>query len=346
MSYRMLLRLRQLTAHVLMLQFVVRDLLEQEDIEKIRDVCDKHKDGQTVVAVRRQLAKLAADQKQKSAALNAKKAAARTAGKEFRNDDDDNELLEEDLDDATEEEPEPVAGNPSLGGAGGQFGKEYNFKPFLNSLKTGESWERAKKKSKCGYCGKQAIGAYMSSCHHLICTPCYDTETIDVAVKNADKVDANPNPPCKTCGVTPQYFHPCDPNDEAHDGVMSRSKAEKKKAAAEKNINKEDIAEDWLAACGDEVLPSAKTIAVKSQIMNWLKENPRVKIIVYTQFLAMIKILGRICQKEGWKAEQVSKIHPVRQIQKLWSIERIDAHNGPRRPPGSIFGLCNQPNVR
>lgn len=30
---RMLLRLRQLTAHVLMLQLVMRDLLEREDIE-------------------------------------------------------------------------------------------------------------------------------------------------------------------------------------------------------------------------------------------------------------------------------------------------------------------------
>jgi hypothetical protein len=310
----MLLRLRQLTAHVLMLQFVVRDLLEREDIEKIREVCDNlntnkdDQEGQTVVAVRKQLAKLAADQKKKSAALEAKKAAARAAGQEFRNDDNDDDLLDEDLDDATKEEPAPVRGNTSLGGSGGQFGKEYNFKPFLNSLKDGESWERAKKKARCGYCGKQPVKPWLSSCGHIICDPCYEKALLVSAGENE-----NPNPPCKSCGVTPRYFHPCDPKDfEEGDAVAqgTRSKAQKKKEAENKRTDREDIAEDWLASCGDEVLPSAKTIAVKSQIMNWLKENPRVKIIVYTQFLAMIRILAAICKKEGWKTEQVSNNPP------------------------------------
>jgi hypothetical protein len=52
-------------------------------------------------------------------------------------------------------------------------------------------------------------------------------------------------------------------------------------------LDREDIAEDWLSLGGDEVLPSAKTIAIKAQILNWIRENPSVKIIVYTQFLAM-----------------------------------------------------------
>jgi hypothetical protein len=32
-----------------------------------------------------------------------------------------------------------------------------------------------------------------------------------------------------------------------------------------------------------EILPSAKTQAVKSQILNWLEEDPEAKIIIYTQ---------------------------------------------------------------
>jgi hypothetical protein len=49
----------------------------------------------------------------------------------------------------------------------------------------------------------------------------------------------------------------------------------------------EDISSDWLSLAGTEVLPSAKTMAIKAQILNWKKEDPKVKIIIYTQFLAM-----------------------------------------------------------
>jgi hypothetical protein len=293
----MLLRLRQLTAHVLMLQFVIRDLLEQEDIEKIRQVVkdlphdkDSHK-GKTIIAVRRQLEKLAIDQKKKSGALEAKKAAARAAGRDFRNDDNDDDLLDEDLDDTVDEEPSQDnqngqnGQNNSIGGSGGQFGKDYNFKPFLSSLTIGENWERAKKKAKCGYCGKQPRNPWLSSCGHLICEdPCYEKLVLEAAAREEQ------NPPCKSCGVTPTFFHPAEPDEvDPLDPVAegTRSKKKKQQEKERKRLDREDIAEDWLGSLGEDVLPSAKTIAVKSQIMNWLKENPRVKIIVYTQFLAM-----------------------------------------------------------
>jgi hypothetical protein len=290
---RMLLRLRQLTAHVLMLQFVIRDLLEREDIEKIREVCnalphdEDSRKGKTIIAVRKQLDKLALDQKKKSAALEAKKAAARAANREYTKDDDDNDLLDEDPDDDADEDAELDDPNNALGGSGGQFGKEYNFKPFLRSLRHGENWERAKKKARCGYCGKQPRRPRLTSCGHLICdSPCYEKLVCDAAAEEG----GNPNPACKSCGVTPTFFHPCEADEfEALVPVAerTRSKAEKKKNKERKRLDREDIAEDWLNALGEEVLPSAKTIAVKSQIMNWHRENPRVKIIIYTQFLAM-----------------------------------------------------------
>jgi hypothetical protein len=287
----MLLRLRQLTAHVLMLQFVMRDLLEQEDIERIRKVVkdlgpDKDSNnGKTIIAVRKQLEKLAIDQKKKSAALEAKKAAARAAGRNFRNDDDDDDLLDEDLDDAVDEQPSHDYQNNSIGGSGGDFGKDYNFKPFLSSLTIGENWERAKKKATCGYCGKQPRNPWLSSCGHLICGhPCYEELVLEAAGR------LEQNPPCKSCGVTPTFFHPAEPDevnplDPVAEGTRSKKKKQQEKER--KRLDREDIAEDWLGSLGEDVLPSAKTIAVKSQIMNWLKENPRVKIIVYTQFLAM-----------------------------------------------------------
>lgn len=49
-----------------------------------------------------------------------------------------------------------------------------------------------------------------------------------------------------------------------------------------------------------DVLPSAKTRAIKAQLLVWMEEDPDAKIIIYTQFLGMVDILGRMCESEGW----------------------------------------------
>ncbi|CAN9108012.1 unnamed protein product [Alternaria alternata] len=314
----MLLRLRQLTAHILMLQFVVRDLLEREDIEAIREVVDKEAEdssergGQTIAAVRKQLDKVAADQRKRTAAIEVKKAAtkarktaAKAAAKARHEEyvsDNDNELLEEDADEGINcESLEGI--NPDFT-AGGEFGKEFNFKPFLNSLKTGESWEKTKQKAKCSCCGKQPRQPQLTSCGHLICRePCYE----EILVEMAENDNVDVFPPCKACGKIPTAIHPCEVDD---DGIPdapaqgTRANTKKKQDQMRNRQKREDIADDWLALAGDDVLPSAKTIAVKSQIMNWLKENPYVKIIVYTQFLPMIRILARVFRGENWQTEQ------------------------------------------
>lgn len=61
--------------------------------------------------------------------------------------------------------------------------------------------------------------------------------------------------------------------------------------------------QSWINMRGD-VLPSTKTIATKSQILNWIEEDPTVKIIVYSQWIPMLHVLGRICQTEGWTFEK------------------------------------------
>jgi SNF2 family DNA or RNA helicase len=278
----MLLRLRQLTAHVLMLQFVMRDLLEREDLERIREVVnDESADsttrrGRTVIAVRKQLDKKSADEMKKSAA----KAAAKAAGREYVEEDDDSSA-----DEGAGEDQLSSPGAAARGGSGGDFGKEYNFKPYLSNLRSGDAWEKIKKKAKCSYCGKQPREPWMTSCQHLICgRPCMEESNMEAAEQEKSYA------PCKACGVTPIYIHILQADeDESPEPVAqgTRSKAAKQKEKQRKRRDREDIGEDWLASLGDDVLPSAKTIAVKAQIMNWTKENPGVKIIVYTQFLAM-----------------------------------------------------------
>jgi hypothetical protein len=283
----MLLRLRQLTAHVLMLQFVMRDLLEVEDIERIKDVVKEQavdsstRRGRTIIAIRKQLEQHAIVEKKKAA----DRAAAKAAGKEF-------EDIEEDAE-PTQEEPEPdeAASQPTAqegagaGGSGKHFGKDYNFKPFLASLKTGESWEKAKKRAKCSFCNKTPREPWIADCGHLICyEPCLEMSNIEAAEVGKS------SSPCKTCGKTPGSIQPCmlddvDPIEAVAQGT--RSKKATKAAKQRERRDREDISEDWLSLAGAEVLPSAKTLAIKAQILNWRKENAGVKIIIYTQFLAM-----------------------------------------------------------
>ncbi|KAI4704056.1 hypothetical protein J4E81_001120 [Alternaria sp. BMP 2799] len=328
----MLLRLRQLTGHILMLQFVIRDLLEREDIELIKSVVDKeaknadHGTGKTISSIRKQLDKVAADQKKKTAAIEAKKAATKKAAKARKDAakkaakergeayvsedetanantiDKDDDLLEEEFDEPIDEGPADDLIQRFSTGEG--FGKDFNFKPFLSSLKTGESWEKTKQKAQCAWCGRQPRQPLITSCGHLICRePCYENEVLLPMAENDP--DLPPiTPACKACGATPDHFHPCEVDeDDTPDAPARGTRANKKKNKDKQRarLGQEDIAEDWLSLAGEDVLPSAKTIAVKSQIMNWLAENKHVKIIVYTQFLAMIRILAAVFRKEDWK---------------------------------------------
>ncbi|KAF1919601.1 SNF2 family N-terminal domain-containing protein [Ampelomyces quisqualis] len=309
----MLLRLRQLTAHVLMLQFVMRDLLEYEDIEKIKEIVkDQAADsnsrrGRTILAVRKQLIDVEKEQKKKSAA---DAAAGRNLGRHLDLDNEETRDNEEDnLDDMDEfdltRDAEGMVSASQRSGegiqSGRQFGKDYNFKPFLNALSSGESWQKAKERAHCSWCGNRPNEPYITSCGHLICKePCLEQSDLEAAEKE-EQYSA-----CKACGSIPRFIHPCDVDEDETAGVVAqgtRSKA-KQRDTERKRLDREDISANWLASLGDEVLPSAKTIAVKAQILNWRKENAGVKVIIYTQFLAMIRILARVCQNEGWQTEQ------------------------------------------
>ncbi|KAF2829455.1 hypothetical protein CC86DRAFT_287097 [Ophiobolus disseminans] len=306
----MLLRLRQLTAHVLMLQFVMRDILEVEDIERIKEVVNEEavdsstRHGSTIIAIRKQLEKHAIDEKQKAAAKAKAAAEAKAAGKEAEDiaDEEDNsgEAEPEMEPEEEEEEARQSTGQAGagLGGSGRNFGKEYNFKPFLKSLKTGESWEKAKKKARCSWCNKQPTHPYIAGCGHLICLdPCLELSSTSAA--EVGKAEA----PCKTCGITSKAYIPFEAEqDDPIYGVAesTRSKSGAKAAKQRERRDREEIKDDWLAMVGHDVLPSAKTLAIKAQILNWRKEDPKVKIIIYTQFLAMVKIMAKIFQLEGW----------------------------------------------
>jgi hypothetical protein len=295
----MLLRLRQLTGHILMLQFVMRDLLEREDIERIKDVVKEQaassniRQGRTILSIRKQLEAYELREKRKAAIKAAKRAAAEEAAKgggeyvEPESDDDDEEdnaPVQIPRDGEAEAEEMSAHRGAERNKSGKAFGKSYDFKPYVNSLTTGDAWEQKKENAKCGECGKRPYKPWKTACGHLICSePCYEE------VMSAAAEEGKPNGTCKACGQT---FFACTPCDEEDDddiptGRGTRSRAAAREKKKKNRFDREDIADDWLSLGGEDVLPSAKTLAIKAQVLNWIRENPNVKIIIYTQFLAM-----------------------------------------------------------
>ena len=115
-----------------------------------------------------------------------------------------------------------------------------------------------------------------------------------------------------SCGFCKKVFtssEPCaevlalfDPSYKSDLSTEEEKKSKKSsKGNARTSITKEAETEfdDFIDAQG-HYIDSPKTIAVRQQIMRWFHEDPTSKIIVYVQFLGMIKVLSRMCQDQEW----------------------------------------------
>lgn len=105
---------------------------------------------------------------------------------------------------------------------------------------------------------------------------------------------------CSECGQHYGNAQPCRDLAEAVKGRSSPSPTETQDTAGkDKKKSKASKEDDWINLKG-VILPSAKTRAAKAQILNWIEEDKDVKIVVYTQFLPMIRILEKVCIAERW----------------------------------------------
>ncbi|KAJ4351531.1 uncharacterized protein N0V89_006874 [Didymosphaeria variabile] len=266
----MLLRLRQLTAHILMLQLVVQDLLEQEDIEKIREVVQQEateqrgRKGRTILAIRKQLDNLEAEAKKQSANKSTNRSKPSKRPLPYQDDEDLGQRdIEELLDDSQESEDVDRPAHGRSRASGKTFGKTFDFRPYLNSLTSGENWQRVKKKAVCSDCGGAPSDAWLTSCGHILCSSCYD----DAAILAAEEERANST--CKGCGSVFTHANEIQQDDDVlANGPMTRAK-KRQHSKEVQHIEQQDIAEEWLSLGGEGVLPSAKTIALKAQLLNW-----------------------------------------------------------------------------
>lgn len=267
------LRLRQLVAHILLIQQTLKDLLETEDLEKLWRLTEaelepSREGGSQLVLT--QLRKMLAQTRDAPAGSRNEECQADPA-----------DILTDNVGASTK--PDDM---------GGTFGTAFRFRKYLRTLKETGKWQKVNERSLCHKCGGVPDNPHITSCYHVYCKECLEAMLFDAAQAGKDKAN------CMACDAQFEHTEPCHGFDEAGANVNSPvggSQDRRCRKAADSDEN--DI--DWLSV-GGSILPSAKTLAVKAQIQNWVKDDPDAKIIIFTQFSDMIRILSRMMQEEGW----------------------------------------------
>jgi SNF2 family DNA or RNA helicase len=173
---------------------------------------------------------------------------------------------------------------------------QFDFFQYLAKLREGYNWDELQERTVCVTCNDKPENPWVTSCFHIYCQECFNTLQESAAARDQDKAR------CSECGIIFNDAKPCDSFNldtlEHNSSVASDSNNEqlKKNRPKDKGEHK-----DWIDLAGSNILPSSKTIAIKAQILNWIEENPGVKIIIYTQFIDMIRILSKVCNVERWK---------------------------------------------
>jgi SNF2 family DNA or RNA helicase len=185
-----------------------------------------------------------------------------------------------------------VCGNFSLI----DLGIFYQFSPYFQDLKARFDMPKDARIF-CAYCTEEVDckdGRLFSSCDHAFHLNCYKNRAL-----NGFKSTV-----CPTCMVKIEY-------------PLKRMKKRKfiflDKKVVQKPAKKPAIG-TWMskliasASAGFEncesIYPTSKTRWFKAQIMNWLAQDPKAQIIVYSQHVDFLKILHHVCEEEGWTAGQ------------------------------------------
>lgn len=296
----MLIRLRMLCSHIMLCQDVLKRMFNAADIESLwrltaREVQapDEPANGPNMVTtLRRMLAN-----HENTLVTNQTKAG-----------------------ESAPEMPLDLVNEEEIDTGSSSFGLFFKFRKFLRYLSQSKAWTELHIRSRCAKCRMPPDEPVCTSCFHVYCQECMNALHIESRARDEEKTA------CLECQTTFEETTDCDGLKElGFNGPEIRAKVERrkkklaqqqekaKKAAMRKrgasarrssvadDTDEEDDEEeiDWIAQ-GGGMLPSAKLAATKAAILNWRKVHPNQKIIIYTQFLGLGRILGQICEAEEW----------------------------------------------
>lgn len=256
------LRLRQLVSHILLIQQTLQDLLEAEDLEALWMLTEPEERDGAAEYNERTLDRL----------RDMINAVGRSENRNGQYSDDIGDLL--------------TSGEfcSSMGTLGSDFRK------ILIALRQQGLWKQYHDRTLCHRCGQPPTDPHITSCMHIYCKFCIEIMQRDAATE--DERVGQTQARCIECQIVFERVEPCVAFDQAGAKVSKKQTPNSRRSA---DIEGEDMT--WVDI-GETILPSAKTLAVKLKIEQWQREEPEAKIIIFTQFRTMIKILSRLMQEQ------------------------------------------------
>ncbi|KEQ84558.1 hypothetical protein M438DRAFT_405755 [Aureobasidium pullulans EXF-150] len=164
---------------------------------------------------------------------------------------------------------ENIATNLEPLGTGLAHGKNIDNSAFMNNLQNATQKVDSEKSKLCCKCNNPASDPRITLCGHLYCLS-HLRDRIDKARrKNRDHATCR----VEHCGKKIKLDILTNPTTEQP--------------------------LPWLDGEG-KLLPSAKTLAAKSQILDWLMQDDTAKIIIFCQWKKFLAILSTMCEEEKW----------------------------------------------
>jgi SNF2 family DNA or RNA helicase len=218
---------------------------------------------------------------------------------------------------------QPTQGNQDLQGDRAKLVRQ--FHTLMTELHDSGQWIERLSRTNCPSCGNFPQGTIITSCNHLYCEECYYS-----LLNEGNNRSENGKPVCQKCDVGIEEAAHCGSidnfpiNEPVETTTASTSSQAKEKDKPRKKMANggfgnfarsfasarcdsartedaldDDDKTDWIkTAAGD--MPGAKLTKTREIITNWLEENNQTKMVVFTQFLDFVQILGATCRKQGW----------------------------------------------
>jgi SNF2 family DNA or RNA helicase len=279
-SYRGLLvlylRLRQLVGHILLIQKTIIELLEAEDLEKLWKLTESEVRASS--GNREVLTQL-------KSMLSNKKPPPSSQGREKPQMVDLTTEIAKQGQSSQQEQSTPTS-------LGGNFGLSFKFRGILRNLHESGKWEEINSRSVCHKCGHPPQDPRITACMHIYCTECLLSMSYEASTQGREKTT------CLECDTEFSGSESCKGFEQvafsmagepsSHVGLGSREALQ----SADEDV-------DWVNMTSS-TLPSAKTLGIKAQCLHWHEEDPSAKIVIFTQFKGMIRILQRMCREEQW----------------------------------------------
>jgi SNF2 family DNA or RNA helicase len=274
--FTLLLRLRQITSHIFLVQEAIFGLLTLEDVEKIAKIIKDEIDKPGEPTSKTTLRSLHANMLEKL--KHPESFPGYFASSPSQHDPNGNSDIVQ-------------------AGVGSSFGNYcVTFKRQLEEVASNLEQHGSYDERLCACCGEKPRNPQITDCRHVYCIECLESLPYIGDASQFVEVDEAPIgiSVCRQCGHTIQKSRDLD------GGIAGLDERTRKTP-----LSAETDSARWFLN-GGHLYPSTKLLAVKAQLAAWLENSPSDKIIVFSQFVSVLKYAASMARDEGLGVVMVS----------------------------------------